>query len=335
MVTTATQTMKAITQDSYGSSDVLRQEELAVPVPGDDEVLVKVHAASIHPGDWHLMAGLPYLVRIIGYGLRAPKTRVRGSDLAGRVEAAGRNVIGFQPGDAVFGTASGAFAEYAIARPGHLAIKPVNISFGEAATLPTSALTALQALRHKGQLQPGDRVLVIGAGGGVGTFAVQLAKAFGADVAAVCSTAKLDVVRSLGADEVFDYTGAEPVGIGQEHDLIIDTAGGRGIADLRAALATRGRLVIVGAEGGGRLLGMVGRSLRAALLSPFVPQRLGMLMASVEKEDLDRIGELAASGQLKPVIGRTFTLDQVPDAIRYLEEGHALGKVVVTVHGTA
>ena len=255
-------TMKAIVQDRYGSADVLELRDIEKPGIGDDEVLVRVHAAGVHAGDWHLMAGLPYLIRM-GFGLRAPKQAVRGTDVAGTVEAVGKDVTRFRPGDAVFGIGAGAFAEYTIAREDKLAPMPANLSFDAAATVPTSGSTALQGLRDVGKLQPGQKALIIGAAGGVGSFAVQIAKALGAHVTGVCSTTKVDLVRSIGADEVIDYTREDFAEGGQRFDLIFDTAGGRSLSQLRRALAPKGTLVIVGAEGGDRWIGGIDRQLRA------------------------------------------------------------------------
>jgi NADPH:quinone reductase-like Zn-dependent oxidoreductase len=321
--------MKAIVQDRYGSADVLRLEDIDVPVPGDDDVLVRVHAAGVDPGVWHLMTGLPYLVRL-GFGLRGPKLRVRGLDVAGRVEAVGGNVTGFQPGDAVFGTCDGAFAEYACARQDRLAPMPANLNFEQAAAVPISGCTALQALRDKAKVQPGQRVLVTGAGGGVGSFAVQLAKAFGAEVTGVCSTAKTDLVRSLGAD-VIDYTWEDFADQPRRYDVIVDTAGLRSLSHLRRCLTPKGALVIVGGEGGGRWSGGVDRQLRAQLLSLFTAQRLFGLLATEPRSDLDTLRQLIEDGQLMPVIDRTYPLNEAPDAIRRLERGEARGKLVVTI----
>jgi NADPH:quinone reductase-like Zn-dependent oxidoreductase len=321
--------MKAIVQDRYGSADVLRLEDIDVPVPGDDDVLVRVHAAGVDPGVWHLMTGLPYLVRL-GFGMRVPKLRVRGLDVAGRVEAVGGKVTGFQPGDAVFGTCDGAFAEYACARQDRLAPMPANLSFEQAAAVPISGCTALQALRDKAKVQPGQRVLVIGAGGGVGSFAVQLAKAFGAEVTGVCSTAKTDLVRSLGAD-VIDYTREDFADQPRRYDVIVDTAGLRSLSHLRRCLTPKGALVIVGGEGGGRWSGGVDRQLRAQLLSLFTAQRLFGLLATEPRSDLDTLRQLIEDGQLMPVIDRTYPLNEAPDAIRRLERGEARGKLVVTI----
>jgi 2-desacetyl-2-hydroxyethyl bacteriochlorophyllide A dehydrogenase len=322
--------MKAIVQDTYGPPDVLELRDIDKPAVGDDDVLVRVHAAGVDAGVWHLMAGLPYLMRITGSGLRAPKARVRGQEVAGRVEAVGANVTQLQPGDEVFGVCSGSFAEYACARENKVAPKPANLTFEQAAAVPISAVTALQGLRDKGKVQPGQKVLIIGAAGGVGTFAVQLAKAFGAEVTGVCSTTKLDLVRSIGADHVIDYTRDDFADGVRRYDLILDTAGNRSLSHLRRALTPRGTLVIVGGEGGGRWFG-IGRQLRALMLSPFVGQRLRMWIATVRKGDLQFLKELIEAGKVAPVIDRTYPLSEVSEAIRYRHEGHARGKVVITV----
>ena len=316
--------MKAITQDRYGPAGVLRFSDVEMPVPANGEVLVRVVAASAHPGDWHLMTGLPRLVRVMGYGLRAPAIPVRGTDLAGIVEAVGSGVADLRPGDAVFGIGTGAFAEYALARARDLVAKPTGLTFEQAAALPTSGVTALQAV---GEVGGGDRVMVVGAGGGVGTFAVQLAVAAGAHVTGVCGAGKLDLVRSLGARQVVDYT-RDGLG-GERHDLIVDTAGSRPIRRLRRSLTPRGRLVIVGGEGGGDWIGMVGRALRATAISPFVPQTLSMLFSTVGNDDLVAVARLADERVLVPVVGRTYPLIDTADALRHLGEGHAYGKVVV------
>ena len=293
---------------------------------------MRVHAAGVDPGVWHLMTGLPYLVRIIGYGLRTPKVDIRGRDVAGRVEAVGTNVTRFHPGDQVFGTCDGSFAEYVRARPDKLAPKPANLTFEQAAAVPISGLTALQGLRDKGKVQPGQKVLIIGAAGGVGSFAVQLAKAFGAEVTGVCSTTKVELVRSIGADEVIDYT-REDFADGARHwDLIVGTAGRRSLSQLRRALAHRGTLVIVGGEGGGRWLGGFDRQiLRAPILSPLVSQTLRPLTSKERSEDLVVLKELIEAGKVTPVIDKTYPLDEAPEAIRHLEQGHARGKTVITV----
>jgi len=324
--------MKAIVQDRYGSADVLELGDVDMPVPKDDEVLLRVHAAGVEPGVWHLMTGMPYLVRLLGYGLRRPKVRVRGRDVAGRVEAVGKDVTEFRPGDEVFGICEGSFAEYACARADKLVPKPANLTFEQAAVVPISALTALQGVRDRGQVQPGQRVLVIGAAGGVGSFAVQLAKAFGAEVTGVCSTTKADLVRSIGADQVIDYT-REDFADGTRHwDLILDTAGNRSLSQLQRALAPKGTLVLVGGEGGGRWLGGFERQLFwAPMRSPFVGQKLRSLASKERKEDLQTLRELIEAGKVTPVIDRTYPLAEAPEAIRYLAQGHPRGKVAVTV----
>jgi NADPH:quinone reductase-like Zn-dependent oxidoreductase len=322
--------MKAIVQDIYGSPDVLELRDIDKPAVGDGDVLVRVHAAGLDPGVWHLTTGLPYMIRL-GYGLRAPKTRVRGRDVAGTVEAVGGNVTEFKPGDEVFGICEGSFSGYTCAREKKLAPKPANLTFEQAATVPISAITALQALRDKGHVQPGQRVLVIGAAGGVGSFAVQLAKAFGAHVTGVCSTTKMDLVRSIGADDVIDYTRDDFADGAHLYDLILDTAGNRTLSHLRRALTRRGTLVVIGGEGGGRWLGGFDRNLRAGMFSPLVSQKLRMLVSKERKEDLQSLRELIEAGKVTPVIDRTYPLSEAPEAVRYLEKGHARGKVVITV----
>jgi NADPH:quinone reductase-like Zn-dependent oxidoreductase len=323
--------MKAIVQDTYGSPDVLHLREIDKPVVGDDEVLVRAHAAEVDQGVWHLMAGVPYLMRIAGFGLRAPRNPVRGYDVAGRVEAVGENVTRFQPGDEVFGTCRGSFAEYACARAERLVPKPANLSFEQAAAVPISGYAALQAVRDRGKVRPGQQLLIIGAGGGVGTFAVQLAKAFGAEVTGVCSTTKMELVRSIGADHVIDYTREDFADGRDRYDVILDIAGNRSLSHLRRALAPEGTLVIVGGEGGGRWLGGIDRQLRAHLLSPFVRQKLGTWISTERKEDLETLRELLEAGKVTPVVDRTFPLSEVHEAIRYLRDGRAHGKVVITV----
>ena len=323
--------MKAIVQDRYGSADVLELRDIDPPVISADEVLLEVRAAGVEPGVWHLMTGLPYLVRVMGYGLVRPKYPVRGRDVAGRVEAVGANVTRFQPGDEVFGTCEGSFAEYAAAREDKLALKPANLSFEEAAVIPISGMTALQALRDKGRVQPANKVLIIGAGGGVGTFAIQIAKAFGAEVIGVCSTTKVALVESIGADHVIDYTREDFADRAGQYDLIIDNAGNRSLSRLRRALAEDGTLVIVGGEEGGPWVGPADRIVPAALLSPFVRQRLLPLMAAERQDDLRLLGEMAESGKLRPAVDRRYPLVEAPDAVRYVGEGHARGKVVVTI----
>lgn len=323
--------MKAIVQDTYGSADVLELREIDKPEVGGQDVLVRVRAAGLEPGVWHLMTGRPYLVRILGYGLRKPKVRVRGNDVAGHVEAVGKLVTRFQPGDEVFGACHGSFAEYACAREGNLVSKPQSLTFEQAAAVPISALTALQGLRDKGEVKPGQQVLIIGAAGGVGTFAVQLAKALGAEVTGVCSTAKTELVRSIGADHAIDYT-REDFADGRRHyDVILDTAGNRTLSHLRRALTPEGTLVIVGGEEGGKWLGGVDRLLRALLLSPLVRQRLRSFIAAVRTEDLQYLKDLVEAREVTPVIDRTYPLSEVPEAVRYWESGQARGKVVITV----
>jgi NADPH:quinone reductase-like Zn-dependent oxidoreductase len=323
--------MKAVTQDRYGSPEVLTVTEIDEPAIGDNDVLVRVHAAGVDPSVWHLMTGLPYLVRPFA-GLRRPKTPVRGADVAGRVTAVGTNVTRFQPGDEVFGSCAGSFAEYARAREDQLAPKPANLTFEQAAVVPVSGYTALQALRDAGQVKPGQRVLVIGAAGGVGTYAVQLAKAFGAEVTGVCSTTKTDLVRSIGADDVIDYTRDDFLDGSRRYDLILDGAGSRPLTQLRRALTPRGTLVLVGGEGGGRWLGGTDRVLRALVLSRFVSQQLRGLLALPRREDLETLRELIEAGKVTPVLDRTFPLSEAPEAIRYVQEGHARGKVVIAVN---
>jgi NADPH:quinone reductase-like Zn-dependent oxidoreductase len=325
--------MKAIVQDSYGEAgDVLRFEEIDQPAIRDDEVLLLVHASGVDRGVWHLMAGLPYPVRLAGYGVRAPKTQVRGREVAGRVEAVGKNVTTVKIGDDVFGIGEGCFAEYARARADKLAPKPKNITFEQAAGVAISALTALQGLRDNGNIQSGHAVLIIGASGGVGTFAVQIAKAYGAHVTGVCSTAKVDLVRSIGADHVIDYTRDDPTTGDQRYDVILDTGGNRPLNDLRRALTAKGTLVIVGAETGGRWFGGMERVLRALVLSPFIGQKLSPLMASENAKDLAVLAELIESGKVTPVIDRTYPLNEAPAAVARMAAGQARGKVVVTVN---
>jgi NADPH:quinone reductase-like Zn-dependent oxidoreductase len=325
-------TMQAIVQDRYGSADVLHLSEIEKPVIADDEVLVRVRAAGVHFGDVHMMTGMPYLMRIMGFGLRGPKARVRGTDVAGIVEAVGQNVSQFRPGDAVFGSSDGAFAEYARARADKLAPKPANLTFVQAAAVPTSAVVALHALRDAGQLQLGQKVLIVGASGGVGMFAVQIAKSFGSEVTGVCSAKKMDTVRSIGADHVIDYTREDFTRTGQQYDLIVDTGGNRSLSDLRAALTKNGRLVLVGSEGGDRWIGAgLRRSFRAAVLSPFVSQKLRSMVAWANAADLHVLKDLVEAGKITPIVDRTYSLSETADAIRYQQSGHAVGKVVITV----
>ncbi|HYS34956.1 MAG TPA: NAD(P)-dependent alcohol dehydrogenase [Pseudonocardiaceae bacterium] len=320
-------TMRAIVQDEYGE-DVLRLDEIDRPEIGDGDVLVRVHAAGVDRGAWHLMTGLPYPIRLAGYGFRAPNTRVRGREVAGQVAAVGKDVTGLRPGDEVFGIGEGCFAQYARADADKLARKPASLSFEQAAAVGVSALTALQAVRDHGQVRPEQQVLIIGASGGVGTFAVQIAKAFGAEVTGVCGSTKVDLVRSLGADHVIDYTRED---ITKRYDVVIDIGGNRSLTSLRRALTRRGTLVIVGGETGGRWLGGTDRLLRALLLSPFVGQRLAMFVCSENARDLTVLTELIESGKVRPVVDRTYPLSETPAAIRYLTAGHARGKVVINI----
>ena len=324
--------MQAIVQRRYGTEpdNVFRLERIARPTAGPGEVLVRVRAAGVDRGTWHLMTGLPYLARIVGFGLRAPKIPVPGLAVAGTVEAVGQDVTGLAPGDEVFGTSRGSFAQYATIRASRLAPRPTRLTFEQAAALPISATTALQAVRDMAKLQPGQHVLVIGASGGVGTFAVQLAKAFGAEVTGVSSTAKADLVRAVGADHVLDYTREDPVAGSQRYDVIIDIGGNRRLAHLRRALAPRGTLVITGGEDGGRWLGGIGRNLRARLLSPFVRQKLTAFVTRQRPADLVTLRDLAGSGAIIPAIDRIYPLGQAAAAVRHLAEGRARGKVVIS-----
>lgn len=323
--------MKAIVHDTYGPVDGLEVRDIDPPRIGDGEVRLRVHAAGVDRGVWHLMTGLPYPVRLAGYGVRAPKTPVLGADVAGVVEAVGKDVTRFRPGDEVFGIAQGSFAEHARALETKLAPKPESLTFEQAAVIAISGLPALQAVRDRAKVQPGQRVLVVGASGGVGTYAVQIAKAFGAHVTGVCSTAKMDLVRSLGADHVIDYTRQDFSAGTERYDAILDIGGNTPLRRLRRSLTRHGRLVIVGGETGGRWLGGTDRQIRAMALSPLVSQRLGTFISSENHEDMLVLKDLVDAGKVTPVIDRTFALDDVPDAIRYVEEGHARGKVAVTV----
>ena len=323
--------MKAIVYHQYGSPDVLELQDIDKPTVKDDEVLVRVRAASANPADWHFMRGVPYVMRPQS-GLRKPKKSVLGGDIAGRVEAVGKHVTQFRPGNEVFGNVgAGGFAEYTCVSESLLVLKPANLTFEQAASVPLAALTALQGLRHAGQLQPDQKVLIIGASGGVGTFAVQIAKSFGADVTAVCSTRNVEMARSLGADHVIDYTQEDFIRSGQKYDLIFQLAGTRSPSDCRRALSCKGTLVLSSGESSGRWLGPLDRFIKAAVLSPFVSQKLGSFLAEPNKDDLQFLKELIEAGELTPVIDKTYSLSEVPEAIRYLEEGHARGKVVLTV----
>ncbi len=324
--------MKAIVQDRYGSPDVLQFREIDQPVPTDNEVLVRVHAASVNARDWHVMRGDPYVARpVLGFG--APKVRIRGTDFAGRVEAVGRGVTRFRPGDEVYGEVDGAFAEYVCVPDGVVERKPANLTFEQAAAMPLAANTALMGLRDAARVRPGQHVLVNGASGGVGTFAVQIAKSFGADVTGVCSTRNTDLVRSIGADHVIDYTREDFTQGGRRYDVVFDLVGNRSLKDCRRALTPTGTLILSGGgvSNGGSLIGPVGLIIRGQLLSRFVRHRLLVLTATPSTENLATLRELAESAKLTPVIDRTYPLNETPDAIRYLETEHARAKVVITV----
>jgi NADPH:quinone reductase-like Zn-dependent oxidoreductase len=325
------ETMKAIVRDTYGSADVLELRDIDRPVVGDDEVLVRVCAAGVDQGVWHIMAGLPYPIRLTGYGLRAPKNPVLGADVAGVVEAVGNGVTRFQPGDEVFGIAKGSYAEYARASQDKLAPKPANLTLEQAAVVAISGLTALQGLRDHAQVCPGQNVLIVGASGGVGTYAVQVAKVFGAHVTGVCSTTKVDLVRSLGAEHVIDYTREDFADGQQRYEVILDIGGNASLSRLRRALTPKGTLVIAGGETDGRWLGGTDRQLRALVLSRFVGQKLGTFVSRENHEDLMVLKELIEAGKVTPVIDRTYPLSDVPDAIRCMREGRARGKLVITV----
>jgi NADPH:quinone reductase-like Zn-dependent oxidoreductase len=323
--------MKAIVQDTYGSADVLEFRDIEEPTVGERDVLIRVHAAGCGPDVWHFMTGLPLMARpMIGFG--KPKEPVRGWDVAGTVEAVGSGVTEFRPGDEVMGTAPGSFAELAVAQTDTLVPKPKRLSFEQAAAAPVSGVTALQVLRDVAHVVAGQTVLVIGAAGGVGNLAVQIAKAFGAQVTGVCSTSKMDLVRSIGADDVIDYTSEDFTDGTRRWDVIVDTAGRRPLSALRRALAPKGTLVVVGGDGGGRWTGGFFRGiLRGPLVSPFVGRRLRGINSKVTKPDLDALGELLEVGTVTPVVDRTFGLSEAADALRYLERGHPAGKVVVSV----
>ena len=323
--------MKAIVYTKYGPPDVLELKEVEKPTPKDDEVLIKVHAASANAADWHLLRGDPFLLRLTGTGLLKPKNKILGADVAGRVEAVGRNIKQIQLGDEVFGDISaggwGGFAEYVSVPESALVLKPANISFEEAAAVPMAAVTALQGIRDKGQIQPGQRVLINGASGGVGTFAVQIAKSFGAEVTGVCSTRNLDMARSIGADQVIDYTQEDFTRNGHRYDLIIAANGYQSISDYKRVLNPEGIYVMTGGSGV--------QMFQAIFLGPWLSRtgskKMGNLAAKPNKKDLAFMKELLEAGKVVPVIDRRYTLSEVPEALRYLEEGHAKGKVVITL----
>ena len=334
--------MKAIVQDQYGSLDVLELREIDKPMIKDDEVLVRVHAASVHPDVWHATKGLPYILRLMGSGLLKPKNSVPGTDMAGHVESVGKNAEVFQPGDEVFGQTvrrnqwhnGGAYAEYVAVPEGALAQKPANLTFEQAAAVPTSALIALDNLRDR--IQPGQKVLVNGAGGGVGIFAVQVAKSYGAEVTGVDSTRKLDMVRSIGADHVIDYSKEDFTQSGERYDLIFDIPGNHSLSDTRRALTPEGTYVLIGHDrfgaSGGRWFGSgIPRFIKLLALSPFVSQRMAPRITKETNDPLVVLKELLEAGEITSVIDRTYPLSEVPEAIRYLEEGHAQGKIVISV----
>lgn len=323
--------MQAVVRHEYGSADVLRVEEIDRPTISADEVLIRVHAAGMDRGTWHLMAGMPYLFRLMGPGLRKPKNPVLGLDVAGTVVAVGSDVTRFKVGDEVFGISRGSFAEYAAAREDKLARKPANLTFDQAAVVAISGLTALQSLLDVGRLQAGQHVLIVGASGGVGSYAVQIAKASGAEVTGVCSTPKVDLVRSFGADHVIDYSRDDFAAGPQRYDLILDIGGNSPLPRLRRALAPSGTLVLVGGEDGDRWTGGMGRQLRAVALSPFVRQRLTMKTPREHYTDLERLAQLIETGQLTPTIDKTYPLDKAPEAMRHLQAGQARGKIAIAV----
>jgi NADPH:quinone reductase-like Zn-dependent oxidoreductase len=323
------QAMQAIVYTQYGSADVLRVEAVDRPAAADNEVLVRVRAAGLDRGTWHFMTGLPYLGRL-AFGLRKPKRPVLGLEVAGTVAATGAGVTRFEVGDEVFGIGQGSFAQYTCARQDKLARKPANLSFEQAAIVGVSGQTALQALRDAGRVEAGQAVLIVGASGGVGTFAVQIAKALGAEVTAVCRAAKIDLVRSIGADHVIDYTREDYADGPQRYDLILDIGGNSPLSRLRRALTPKGTLVIVGGEDNGRWTGM-SRQLRALVLSPLLRQRLTLLLTKQRHTDLERLAQLIEADEITPVVDRTYPLAEMPDAMRHLIAGHARGKIAIAI----
>jgi len=324
--------MKAVVYCDYGVPN-LKLQEIEKPTPADDQLLVRVRATSVNPYDWHFIEGTPKIMRL-GVGLRKPKDTRLGVDYAGTVEAVGKNVTQFKPGDEVFGGRGGAFAEYVCVRQDRLvAPKPANITFEQAASVDIAGVTALQAIRDKGKVQPGQKILINGASGGVGTFAVQIAKWLGADVTGVCSTRNVDLVRSLGADQVIDYTKEDFTKSDQRYDVIIDNVANRSLSECRRVLTPKGKYVMIGGGGANEqgFIGLLYRPLQVLLLSPFVSQKMGMMLTDPKQKDLTDLADLMQSGKVKPVIDRTYKLSELPEAIRYLEEGHARGKVVITL----
>ena len=324
--------MKAIVYCDYGTSDVLKVADVEKPVPNDDQLLVKVRAVSVNPFDWHFMRGTPYLMRMES-GLRKPKSTRLGVDFSGTVEAVGKNVKNFKPGDEVFGGKRGAFAEYLSVRADSVALKPATIPFEQAGVVAIAGITALQAIRDKGKVQPGQKVLINGASGGVGTFAVQIAKSFGANVTGVCSTRNVDLVKSLGADQVIDYTKEDFTKADQKYDVILDNVPNHSLAECRHVLTPNGKYIMIGGGGPneGKWIGPFGRVIHAVLMKPFIKQEMSMMLADPTQKDYTVLADLMQSGKVTPVIDRTYKFSDLPAAIAYLEEGHARGKVVVTM----
>jgi NADPH:quinone reductase-like Zn-dependent oxidoreductase len=323
--------MNAIVYRCYGSADVLELEKVEKPVPADNEVLVKVKAASVNPLDWHYMRGSPYIMRLMGAGIGKPEDPRMGVDFAGTVEAVGSQVTRFKPGDDVFGRAGGAFAEYlTIAEHRAVVLKPANMTFEQAAAVPIAATTALQGLRDKGQIKPGQKVLINGASGGVGTFAVQIAKSYGAEVTGVCSGRNEEMVRSLGADHVINYKQTDYTKSGKKYDLIIDMVGNHGLSANRKVMTPEGKLVMIGGAKGD-WIGPLSGPIKAIMYSPFVEQEFLMFVAQMRQQDMAVLAELLASGEVTPVIDRSYALSEVPAAIRYSEEGHARGKIIIAI----
>ena len=330
---TAASRMKAYVYRDFGSPEVLRLEEVDKPVPNDNQLLIRVRAVSVNPLDWHYMEGTPYLGRLFEFGILKPANQRLGVDYAGTVEVVGKNVTQFKPGDEVYGNRFGAFAEYVVATEKALALKPANLTFEQAASMPVAAVTALQGLRDKGKLEAGQKVLINGASGGVGTFAVQIAKSMGAEVTGVCSGRNVELVRSLGADHVFDYTKEDFTRSGKRYDLIIDNVGNRSVLECARVLTPQGRLVMIGG-GGPEDQGFIGpliNPLKMLFLKPFVSQQVGSMLATMSQPDLAFLADLVQTGKVKPVIDKTYPFAQLPEAMRYLETGRARGKVVVTV----
>lgn len=326
------ESMKAIVYHEYGTAEVLQLEDIDKLLPNDDQILVRVRAAAANPLDWHYMRGTPYLVRLDN-GLRRPHNIRLGVDMAGEVEAVGSKITQFKPGDAVFGVGNGSFGEYVLAYERRIAPKPAGLSFEQAAAIPVAAITALQGLRDKGQLKPGQKVLINGASGGVGTFAVQIAKSFGAHVTGVCSTTNVEMVRGLGADRVIDYKKEDFTEGKERYDLILDNVGNRSLSAYRGVLKPEGTYVLIGGGGpdAGNWIGPMAGFLKTLVVSPFVDQKLVSMLAEVNQDDLRKLGALIEAGKVRPVVDRTYSLGEVPEAIRYLEAGHARGKVIVSV----